>query len=439
MSQVQCLYLWGEKIEFMQSSQKIKIDVTSEIGDLEGVIIHTPGQEVEEMTPENAERALYSDILNLSVAASEYSYFKGVLNKVTRTFEVRDLLSDILSIEKVKLSLLKDICTSEGAMEIYPKLLEQTAPEVARQLIQGVFLERNNLTRYLSQERFSLRPLHNFLFTRDASMSFGNEVLIGKMASKVRDREAVIMDAIFNNHPLLETTTINPNTPENMISYPGISIEGGDFQVGREDVLVIGTGMRTNTQGIDFILENFKKKKDGIKHILVQELPDNPESFIHLDMVFTFLDVDTCMVYEPLIMKTNRFHTIHIQLEDGKVTDISERKNLPNALKKLGIDMNPVKCGGGIDNWTQEREQWHSGANFLAFGPGKVIGYERNVHTLEQLNNSGFEIITAKELIDGKAIIPEGKCVITIPGSELARGGGGARCMSMPIRRKSLE
>lgn len=423
----------------MQSSQKIKIDVTSEIGDLEGVIIHTPGQEVEEMTPENAERALYSDILNLSVAANEYSYFKGVLNKVTRTFEVRDLLSDILSIEKVKLSLLKDICTSEGAMDIYPKLLEQTAPELARQLIQGVSLERNNLTRYLSQERFSLRPLHNFLFTRDASMSFGNEVLIGKMASKVRDREAVIMDAIFNNHPLLETTTINPNTPENMISYPGISIEGGDFQVGREDVLVIGTGMRTNTQGIDFILENFKKKKDGIKHILVQELPDTPESFIHLDMVFTFLDVDTCMVYEPLIMKTNRFHTIHIQLEDGKVTDISERKNLPNALKKLGIDMNPVKCGGGIDNWTQEREQWHSGANFLAFGPGKVIGYERNVHTLEQLNNSGFEIITAKELIDGKAIIPEGKCVITIPGSELARGGGGARCMSMPIRRKSLE
>ena len=439
MSQVQCLYLWGEKIEFMQSSQKIKIDVTSEIGDLEGVIIHTPGQEVEEMTPENAERALYSDILNLSVAASEYSYFKGVLNKVTRTFEVRDLLSDILNIKKVKLSLLKDICTSEGAMDIYPKLLEQTAPELARQLIQGVFLERNNLTRYLSQERFSLRPLHNFLFTRDASMSFGNEVLIGKMASKVRDREAVIMDAIFNNHPLLETTTINPNTPENLISNPGISIEGGDFQVGREDVLVIGTGMRTNTQGIDFILENFKKKKDGIKHILVQELPDTPESFIHLDMVFTFLDVDTCMVYEPLIMKTNRFHTIHIQLEDGKVTDISERKNLPNALKKLGIDMNPVKCGGGIDNWTQEREQWHSGANFLAFGPGKVIGYERNVHTLEQLNNSGFEIITAKELIDGKAIIPEGKCVITIPGSELARGGGGARCMSMPIRRKSLE
>ena len=327
----------------MLTDQKMQVEVCSEFGVLEGVIIHTPGQEVEEMTPENAERALYSDILNLSVAANEYSYFKQVLNKVTRTFEVKDLLSDILNIDQVKSSLLAEICLNEGAMDILPVLMEQKATELARQLIQGVFLERNNLTRYLSQERFSLRPLHNFLFTRDASMSFGNEVLIGKMASKVRDREAVIMNAIFTHHPLIETTTINPNTPESIRNFLGISIEGGDFQVGREDVLVIGTGIRTSTQGIDFILENIKAKKSGLQHILIQELPDTPESFIHLDMVFTFLDVDTCMVYEPLIMGTNRFHTIHIRIENGKVIDIREQENLPKALQKLGIDMEPVK------------------------------------------------------------------------------------------------
>lgn len=423
----------------MQTNQTIKIEVNSEFGQLEGVIVHTPGQEVEEMTPENAERALYSDILNLSVASEEYASFKGILNKITRTFEVKDLLADILKVDSVKSLLLNDICQSENAMDIYPKLMGQNAPELARQLIQGVFLERNNLTKYLSQERFSLRPLHNFLFTRDASMSFGNEVLIGKMANKVRDREAVIMEAIFNHHPLLETTTINPNSPENGFDLPGISIEGGDFQVGRDDVLVIGTGIRTSTQGIDFILENLKSKKDGLRHIFIQELPDTPESFIHLDMVFTFLDVDACMVYEPLIMGTNRFHTIHFQIDNGKVTDISEEKNLPKALRKLGIDMKPVHCGGGIDNWTQEREQWHSGANFLAFGPGKVIGYERNVHTLDQLNRNGFQIIPSKDILNGLRTIPDGKCVITIPGSELARGGGGARCMSMPIRRKSVN
>ena len=422
----------------MQLNQQIKIDVCSEIGELEGVIIHTPGLEVEEMTPENAERALYSDILNLSVAGEEYATFKKVLKKVAPTFEVKDLLADILTNEKVKASLINDICKKEMAMEIFPKLMEQDATELSRLLIQGVYLERNNLTRYLSIERFSLWPLHNFLFTRDASMSFGNQVLIGKMASRVRDREAVIMEAIFKHHPKLVTSTINPNTPEVNLNYPGISIEGGDFQVGREDVLVIGTGIRTSTQGIDFILDELKAKKDGLRHVLVQELPDKPESFIHLDMVFTFLDVDACMVYEPLIMATNRFHTIHIEVDNGEVKRIHEEKNLPAALKKLGIDMKHVKCGGDIDSWTQEREQWHSGANFFAFAPGKVIGYERNVHTVDQLNSNGFQVIQAKDLLRGSCDIPEGKCVITIPGSELARGGGGARCMTMPIRRKKV-
>jgi len=137
-------------------------------------------------------------------------------------------------------------------------------------------------------------------------------------------------------------------------------------------------------------------------------------------------------------MGTNRFHTIHIQVENGKVIDISEQKNLPKALKKLGIDMRPIQCGGITGDWTQEREQWHSGANFFAFAPGKVIGYERNVHTLEQLSNNGFQVVPAKEVLSGACAIPDGKCVITIPGSELARGGGGARCMSMPIRRKQI-
>lgn len=423
----------------MQTNQQLKIDVCSEFGQLEGVIIHTPGLEVEEMTPENAKRALYSDILNLSVAGEEYATFKKVLNRVSPTFEVKDLLADILVDEKVRKALLTKICRNEIAMEILPKLLDQDAVELARLLIQGVYLERNNLTRYLSNERFSLWPLHNFLFTRDSAMAFGNKVLIGKMASNVRDREAIIMDAIFNNHPMLKTTTINPNTTEILTYYPGISIEGGDFQVGREDVIVIGSGIRTSTRGIDYILEKVKSKKGGPLHILVQELPDMPESFIHLDMVFTFLDVDTCMVYEPLIMRTNRFHTIHIEVDNGKVTRIEEENSLPKALNKLGIDLKHIKCGGEIDSWTQEREQWHSGANFFAFAPGKVIGYERNIHTIDQLSQNGFSVIQAKDLLSGQCEIPDGKCVVTIPGSELARGGGGARCMTMPIRRKKVN
>lgn len=414
--------------------------MTSEFGELEGVIVHTPGLEVEEMTPETAKRALYSDILNLSVAAEEYKQLKGVLSKVSSCFEVKDLLAEVLKADNTRKNLLSEICQMENAQDVLDDLLDLKPDDLSRLLIQGVPIKRNNLTRYLSQERFSLWPLHNFLFTRDASMAFRDEVLIGKMANAVRDREALIMDAIFTHHPMLEAPTINSQKPGNIRDGKNITIEGGDFQVARKDVLVIGTGMRTSTQGIDFILEGIKAKKEPVRHILVQELPDAPESFIHLDMVFTFLGYDACMVYEPLILGTNRFHTIHIQVENGEVTRIREVKNLVKGLEKLGMDMQPVFCGGQNDSWTQEREQWHSGANFFAIAPGQVIGYERNTNTINELNKHGFEVIKANELITGaRTITKNQKCVVTIAGSELARGGGGARCMTMPFRRKTID
>lgn len=415
--------------------------INSEIGKIEGVIIHTPGSEVENMTPENAERALYSDILNLSVALKEYAQLAGVLKKVTKVFDVKDLLSDILKNEKVKLQLVKKICANQYFACNVKELCQNSASKLTNLLIEGVVLEKNNLTNYLNNERFSIRPLHNLFFTRDAAMGMNDKILIGKMASNVRERESVIMDAIFNSHPSFETTIINPANPQQgIVGNVKSTIEGGDFQVARDDVFVIGTGVRTSTQGIDFIIENIKQTKTEPHHIIVQELPATPESFIHLDMVFTFLNTDACMVYEPVIYKMNRLRTIHIQIENRKVAKIEEVANIPTALKNLGMDLQPINCGGNNDSWIQEREQWHSGANFFAFAPGKVIGYERNVNTIEALNKNGFEVLKATDIIAGKVLADDyKKCVVTIAGSELARGGGGARCMTMPVRRGEVE
>ncbi len=421
--------------------EKIKVGVYSEIGLLEGVILHTPGHEIENMTPENAERALYSDILNLSVATKEYVQLKGVLEKVTRTFEVKDLLTVMLDNDKFKEDLVRRICLQEDAAAETGLLLDTPAPMLTRQLIEGVVLKRDNLTRFLSKERYSMRPLHNFLFTRDASMTVWDEVLIGKMASKVREREPIIMEAIFKNHPAFEVKTINPASLSGIAgSLPNATIEGGDVLIASEDVLVIGTGSRTSTNGIDYLIDVIRAKKTSLKHIIVQELPDSPESFIHLDMTFTFLDKNTCMVYEPLILKNNKFHAIHITIDNGEVIQIKQRKNLLKALNSIGFNLEPVFCGGKQDPWIMEREQWHSGANFFAFEPGKVIGYERNDYTLEEMSKHGFEIVKAIDFIEDKvnlSSIP--KVVITIPGAELARGGGGARCMTMPICRQKVH
>lgn len=418
----------------------MKTCINSEIGILEGVIIHTPGSEVENMTPENAERALYSDILNLSIASREYTQLSGVLKKTTRVFEVKKLLDDVLKNKTAKAQLLHEICHHEGIPEMEDQLAERSGSELARMLIEGVILERNNLTNYLNREKFLLRPLHNLFFTRDSAMGMNGNMLIGRMANRVRERETLIMETIFNHHPVFETVTLNPAKPPQGIPVDQkATIEGGDVQVVRDDIFLIGTGMRTSTQGIDFIIETIKKQGRGVCHIIVQELPATPESFIHLDMVFTCMSMDTCMVYDPVVFNLSRYKTICINIDNGRVK-INEQPNIPEALKKLGIDLRPISCGGNNDPWIQEREQWHSGANFFAIAPGKVIGYERNVHTLEEMNRNGFEIITAADVIKGKVNpVDDRNYVITIAGSELARGGGGARCMTMPVRRKEVK
>ncbi len=419
----------------------MRTSINSEIGKLEGVVVHTPGQEVENMTPENAERALYSDILNLQIASQEYAQLLGVLEKTTTVFEIKKLLCGILKDSGHKEQLLSEICANEQLPGLMDELTGYGEEELSTLLIEGLALPKNNLTNYLSNERFLLRPLHNLFFTRDSAMGMNQAMLTGKMANPVRERETLIMEAIFKHHPAIETQVVSPMANKNHdMRNTKVKIEGGDFMAARHDIFVIGTGLRTSTQGIDFIIEHIKQQKKGPHHIIIQELPATPESFIHLDMVFTFLDVDACMVYEPVIFGTSRLRTIHIHIENGMVAKISEENNIPSALKKLGMDLKPVFCGGTDDLWVQEREQWHSGANFFALSPGKIIGYGRNAHTVEELHKNGFEVIKATDIIEGKTSIDgQGKCVVTIAGSELARGGGGARCMTMPVRRAGVE
>lgn len=412
--------------------QKIKVNVTSEIGRLNAVLLHRPGVEIERMTPQNASEALYSDILNKNIVDGEYRNFSSVFERVTKVFYVQDILESLLEDDALRKNLVVESCKAEDADYLIDELLSHSSSTLASELIEGFAYREGKDPQHFVQRRYVLRPLYNLFFTRDASSSVFDRVLVNSMSFDVRKRENLIYKAIFEN--FFGCDTINAQDWD-----PNAHTEGGDVQIGRTDLLCIGEGIRTDRKGIEFLARTFSDRPKF--NIITQQLPLKPESFIHLDMVYTFLDRNRCMIYEPMLNKTNEFagkSTTWIEIDNGKI-HYHDCKNILEALKCVGIDMEPVFCGGE-DLWMQQREQWHSGSNFFALAPGKIIGYRRNSHTIDALDKAGFAVLNAEDVAKGSVSIDDyNRCVVTFAASELPRAGGGARCMTMPVNRDEVD
>ena len=415
-----------------------KVNVSSETGTLRAVLLHRPGVEIERMTPLNAAHALYSDILNKPIVDHEYANFSGVLEKWTDVYYVEDILEKLLDDSEVRRHLVEESCDMDDCDDdLSEKLMGLPSKKLADILIEGY---EDPEWDGASDDRYLLKPLYNLFFTRDASSTVYNRVLINSMSFEVRERETLIYEAIFKH--FFKVDTLNA-----MAWDRDTRTEGGDVQIAAPDLLCIGQGIRTNTKGIKYLAQVLGQQNGTTAggrqdagapfHILVQELPKSPESFIHLDMVFTFLGKHQCMAFEPMLKKTGLFagkDTTLITIEKDNIS-YTKVPNIVKGLEQLGWEIAPV-IGGGRDPWVQLREQWHSGANFFSLGDGKVMGYRRNTHTIDALDKAGFAVLKAEDIVEGRVNMADyDKFVAAFPGSELPRAGGGARCMTMPILR----
>ena len=409
------------------------VRVTSEIGPLEAVICHTPGPEVLAVTPETTAAYLYDDIIDLETARREHHHFKAILSHFCTVYEVRDLLEEILDLPEVRPFLIERVMDVARSEPLARHLLEMPARDLVGMFIEGREVqEPGPLQRFLNVEIYELPPLPNLFFTRDAAIVVGEGVIIGSMRYNVRWTEEILMKALFTYHPLLRNRGLIYDGSEERRA--GYTIEGGDIHVLRPDLVMVGLSQRSSPGAFDSIAERLVRQA-GVKDILVVVLPP-ARSMIHLDMIFTMIDREHAVIYPPTFIGPERCAVLHYRA--GK-RGMREMPDLFTALREVDLPLEPVFCGGHRRIF-QDREQWSSGCNFVALRPGLILGYARNEYTYAELEReAGYRIVDGIEFLTGDAEVGEDERVaITFEGGELVRGGGGSRCMTLPVRRRDI-
>ncbi len=398
---------------------------TSEIGRLKKVMLHRPGRELENLMPEYLERLLFDDIPYLKVAQAEHDAFAQCLRENgAEVVYLTDLVEETIAEADIRQELTEQFLDEAGlenhrireilrdyfsSME-RGRLVETMMAGVRKSDVRG--FETGKLADYLSFRSddypFLIDPMPNLYFTRDPFATIGTGVSLHRMHTVTRNRETLFGKFIFQYHPVYK------DAPKWYDRGEASSLEGGDILILSPEVIAVGISQRTEEDSIDKFAHTVLSISKTFKKILAFNIPKT-RSFMHLDTVFTMVDRDKFTVHPNILHEITVFV---MELVDGKVRIKEEQGRLEDILKEhLGLEqVQLIKCGSDspID---AAREQWSDGSNTLAIAPGEVVVYERNYVTNRILEDNGIT-------------------VHTIPCSELSRGRGGPRCMSMPFVRE---
>ena len=406
------------------------ICVRSETGTLEQVLLHRPGAELEQLVPGELERLLFDDIPYLQAAQQEHDAFAEMLrHNGTQVLYLEELMTQTLAADpQVRRRFVRQFIEEGGRIArhfqpaLYEYLTALTDDELVRRTMTGVSMEEFlpegqrgalvSLTR--GSHRFVLDPIPNLYFTRDPFACIGEGVSLNAMYSPTRRRETIYGQYILKYHP-----DFAGQVPFYYRREDPFSIEGGDILNLSPRLLAVGISQRTTPEAIEILARNiFRDETAEIRTILALDIP-NLRAFMHLDTVLTQVDRDTFTVH-PEILGSLRVYRMTSGGRDS--LQVTERTGTLEEILagEMGLPrVKMIRCGGG-DRVASEREQWNDGSNTLCIAPGKVVVYDRNYVTNAILRDNGIQ-------------------VLEMPSSELSRGRGGPRCMSMPLRRAAAE
>lgn len=413
----------------VREKEGFDLRITSETAALRRVIVHTPGAEMNMVSPETRMDLLFDDILFVGQARQEHllmcSVFEKVIGRSGGVLQIGDLLREAFHQDEAREAFVDGLCQISAHRNLHAfrdKLVRLAPEELFHFALTGQALLPVNE-----------EPIPNLLFTRDVSAVVGDYIILSHPATSARAREGVIIDVVLRYHPQFA------GVRERIIELPpGVTFEGGDFIMAAPRVALIGHSERTSFSGVMAIAEALFQR-DVVDHVLMVDLPKQ-RSCMHLDTVFNFITDDECVVFPPLFSGDGPGNIVHFTQSDTPGRFLSEmRPNLKEALEELTErELTFIPCGGN-DPLSQRREQWTDGANFFALAPGVVMGYERNHLTFEMLQRHGYRVVSAQGFLSyhEESDYAHGeKIAIKMGGTELSRGRGGPRCMTMPLQRE---
>ena len=425
--------------------------VMSELGRLRRVCLHRPGDELLNLMPTDLGRLLFDDIPFLEVAQAEHDRFAELLRQegvevvylerlVAEALEVvpgarQEFTSQYLAEcgvhDNVALAAIRELLDSiRDPYELVPMAgvtRRELELPLGRRYVAGTGVVASTSARLGSAStlvaalgdsvepdtELIVDPMPNLYFTRDPFCVVGTGVNLNRMYEATRRRETIYGRYLFACHPSYCNV---PLWYDRDLAY---HVEGGDVLVLGQHTICVGISQRTEAAAIDTMASRMIwDEACPVEELYALRIPES-RAFMHLDTVLTQIDVDKFTVH-PAVLGTLQVFRISRGPRPGELSVEEILDTLDHVLARiLGLDaVQLIRCGGG-DPIAAAREQWNDGSNPLAIAPGRICVYQRNNVTNEALARAGLELVV-------------------LPSSELSRGRGGPRCMSMPFVRERL-